>query len=218
MIAYIAGTLLEKFEASVVVDTGGVGYEVFLPSSSRVFLRAKGDEVVLQTTQIFKEDDVSLYGFEDRASLKLFKMLITVSGVGAKAAIAILSALSTDEAVRAIAFSDAAMLTRANGVGKKSAERIVLELKDKVTEAFAGGGAGVAGSGGRQDGTPTGAGSASGENGGDGVAADVDIAGEAIEVLLELGYSRSEAGPAVLRVCGEAVGVEDCVKLALKQM
>ncbi|MDR1795949.1 MAG: Holliday junction branch migration protein RuvA [Clostridiales Family XIII bacterium] len=210
MIAYIAGTLLEKYEASVVVDTGGVGYEVFLPSSSRVFLKAKGDEVVLQTAQIFKEDDVSLYGFEDRASLRLFKLLITVSGVGAKAAMSILSALSADEAVRAIAFSDAAMLTRANGVGKKSAERIVLELKDKVAEA-------VGAAGGLAPGLPDAAGGRQGAAAAPG-AGGVDIAGEAIEVMLGLGYSRSEAAQAVLRVAGEAGSVEECVKLALKQM
>jgi len=207
MIAYIAGVLLEKLETSVVIDTGGVGYEVYLPAGSRVFLKAKGDEVVLQTAQIFKEDDVSLYGFEDRVSLRLFKLLITVSGVGAKAAMAILSAMSADEAARAIAFSDAAMLTRANGVGKKSAERIVLELKDKVTEVFAGG-AGSAGPPAPGARAP-GAGAAGGEP---------DIAAEAIELLVALGYSRSEATQAVLRVSGEAGSVEDCVKLALKQI
>lgn len=205
MIAYIAGTLLEKLEASVVVDTGGVGYEVYLPAGSRVFLKAKGDEVVLQTVQIFKEDDVSLYGFEDRASLRLFKLLITVSGVGAKAAMAILSAMSADEAVRAIAFSDAAMLTRANGVGKKSAERIVLELKDKVADVFMGGtgGASVSGVPAPGSGVPAG---------------EPDVAGEAIELLVALGYSRSEATQAVLHVSGEAGSVEECVKLALKQI
>ncbi|MCL2493687.1 MAG: Holliday junction branch migration protein RuvA [Clostridiales bacterium] len=205
MIAYIAGTLLEKLEASVVVDTGGVGYEVYLPAGSRVFLKAKGDEVVLQTVQIVKEDDVSLYGFEDRASLRLFKLLITVSGVGAKAAMAILSAMSADEAVRAIAFSDAAMLTRANGVGKKSAERIVLELKDKVADVFMGGtgGASVSGVPAPGSGVPAG---------------EPDVAGEAIELLVALGYSRSEATQAVLHVSGEAGSVEECVKLALKQI
>jgi len=196
MIAYLYGTLLEKLESSVVIDTGGVGYEVFVPAGAGVWLKGKGDEVVLHTAQIFKEDDVSLYGFEDREGMRLFRLLLTVSGVGAKAAMAILSAMTVDEASRAIAFEDAAMLTRAQGVGKKSAERIVLELKDKVTAVFAEGGAAV------------------------GIAAEVrgpaDIVTEATNVLMSLGISRSEAAQAVTNVQEEYATVEDCVRLALK--
>ena len=203
MISYIYGKLLEKLETSVVIDTGGVGYEVFVPSNSGVWMKGKGDEVVLHTSQIFKEDDVSLYGFEGRDSLRLFKLLITVSGVGAKVALGILSAMSTEETVRAIAFEDAAMLTRAQGVGKKSAERIVLELKDKVTEVFAGltsggGAAAVRSVAGAGDGGPG------------------DIITEAINVLMSLGISRSEAAQAVMNVQDEYGTVEDCVRLALK--
>ena len=206
MIAYIYGTLLDKLETSVVIDTGGVGYEIFVPSNSHVWLKGKGDEIVLHTAQIFKEDDVSLYGFEDRASLRLFRMLITVSGVGAKAAMAVLSALTVDEAVRAIAFEDPAMITRAQGIGKKSAERIVLELKDKVTDVFSGI-TGVAG------GIPISAagGAASGTGGGAG-----DVVSETISVLMSLGISRSEASHAVMNVKDEYDTVEDCVRLALK--
>ena len=196
MIAYLYGTLLEKLETSVVIDTGGVGYEVFVPTGAGVWLKGKGDEVVLHTVQIFKEDDVSLYGFEDREGVRLFRLLISVSGVGAKAAMAILSAMTVDEATRAIAFEDAAMLCRAQGVGKKSAERIVLELKDKVTAVFAGGGA--AG----------------------GLAAEVrgpsDIVTEATTVLMSLGISRGEAAQAVMNISEDYATVEECVRLALK--
>jgi len=196
MIAYLYGTLLEKLETSVVIDTGGVGYEVFVPAGSGLWIKGKGDEVVLHTVQIFKEDDVSLYGFEDRESVRLFRLLISVSGVGAKAAMAILSAMTADEATRAIAFEDAAMLCRAQGIGKKSAERIVLELKDKVTAVFAGGGA--AG----------------------GLAAEArgpsDIVTEATTVLMSLGISRSEAAQAVMNISEDYSTVEDCVRLALK--
>ena len=209
MIAYIYGTLLEKLDTSIVVDTGGVGYEVFVPTNSHVWLKGKGDEVVLHTAQIFKEDDVTLYGFEGRESLRLFRMLISVSGVGAKASLAILSALSVDEAARAIAFEDAAMLTRAQGVGKKSAERIVLELKDKVTEVFAGiTGAPAFGTGGT--------GSISGEDAIGGGKGPADIVSETINVLMSLGISRSEAAQAVMSVKEEYGTVEDCVRLALK--
>lgn len=200
MIAFIAGRLAEKLENSVVVDTGGVGYEVIVPTNAHVFLKAKGDEVILQTAQIFKEDDVSLYGFEEKGALRLFKLLITVSGVGAKAAMAILSAMSADEAARAIAFEDSAMLTRAQGVGKKSAERIVLELKDKVPNVFSDDtsvGAVLGGSPRTQD-------------------ASGDIVSEAINVLMSLGESRSEAAAAVMNISEEYETVEDCVRLALK--
>ncbi|MDR0875900.1 MAG: Holliday junction branch migration protein RuvA [Clostridiales Family XIII bacterium] len=210
MIAYIRGTMLEKLESSVVIDTGGVGYEVFVPANSHAFLQAKGDEVVLYTAQIFKEDDVSLYGFEDRAALRLFRLLITVSGVGAKAAMSIISSLSTDEAVRAIAFSDAAMLTRAQGIGKKSAERIVLELKDKVTDALSGLSAGI---GSLPGGGALSAGGAQKGTVGSGTA---DIVTEAIGVLMGLGITRSEAAQAVMNVTEEYGTVEDCVRLALK--
>ena len=202
MIAYIYGTLLEKLETSIVIDTGGVGYEVFVPANSHIWLKGKGDDVVLHTVQIFKEDDASLYGFENRESLRLFRMLITVSGIGAKAAMAVLSALTVDETVRAIAFEDAVMITRAQGIGKKSAERIVLELKDKVTEAFS-----------RTSSIPTeiqGEAFSSGSNDGTGIIP------EAVSVLISLGISRSEASRAVLNVKDEYDTVEDCIRLALK--
>jgi len=203
MIACIYGTLLEKLDISVVIDTGGVGYEVFVPTGAGVWLKGKGDEVLLHTAQVFKEDDVSLYGFEDRESMRLFRLLMSVSGVGAKAAMAILSAMTADEAARAIAFEDAAMLTRAQGVGRKSAERIVLELKDTVTSVFTGAG-GVGG-------IPGTAGGAGGEARG-----PKDVVSEATNVLMSLGISRSEAAQAVMNVRGEYATVEDCVRLALK--
>ena len=207
MIAYIYGTLLEKLENSIVIDTGGVGYEVFIPSNSHIWHKSKGEEAVLHTAQIFKEDDTSLYGFEDRASLRLFRLLISVSGVGAKSAMAILSVMTVDEAVRAIAFEDAALLTRAQGIGRKSAERIVLELKDKITEIFAGmtGSAGDAlGTAGVDAGKPA-------EKSG-----SADIKSEAINVLTTLGISRSEAAQAVMNIKDDYTSVEDCVRFALK--
>ncbi|MDR0853477.1 MAG: Holliday junction branch migration protein RuvA [Clostridiales Family XIII bacterium] len=208
MIAYISGRLLERLESSVVVDTGGIGYEVFVPQSSAVYLRKKGDELVLHTVQIVKEDDISLYGFEDTNTLKLFRKLITVSGVGAKAGLAILSALSTDDVVKAIVFEDSAMLTMANGIGKKSAERIILELKDKLSDI-----SGVIGGAKGASGVKMAAGS-------DGQEGTSNIAGDAIEVLISLGYSRAVAASAVMGVGVEAetVSTEELIKLALKSM
>ncbi|MDR1068525.1 MAG: Holliday junction branch migration protein RuvA [Clostridiales Family XIII bacterium] len=196
MISYVHGKLAYKLENSVVIDTGGVGYEVFMPASASVFVAREGEDVQVFTVMIVKEDEMSLYGFTDRESVRLFRLLIGVSGVGAKAAMAVLSALSAEDAVRAITFGDATMLTRANGVGKKSAERIILELSDKVGQPFGGVSAVAAAKG----------------NAGDPRA-------EAIEVLLSLGYSRSEAGSAVMGVISEAeLSAEEYVKLALKSM
>jgi Holliday junction DNA helicase RuvA len=197
MISYIHGKLAYKLENSIVVDTGGVGYEIFIPDNSPVFLANEGEDVRIFTVMIVKEDEMSLYGFPDRESVNLFRMLISVSGVGAKAAMAILSVMPAREAVSAITFGDATLLTRAQGVGKKSAERIILELSDKVGKA-----PGAAH-----------AVSAAGVN-----AGRSDPKAEAIEVLLTLGYTRSEAGAAVMGVDEEGLAAEEYVKSALRSM
>jgi Holliday junction DNA helicase RuvA len=197
MIGYIHGKLAYKLLNAIVVDTGGVGYEIFMPDNSPVFLAHEGEEVRVFTVMIVKEDDMSLYGFLDRESVNLFRLLMTVSGVGAKAAMAILSVLSAAEAIRAITFGDATMLTRANGVGKKSAERIILELSDRVSGS---------------DGIAAGIGAAAMMN------QAGDPKAEAIEALLSLGYSRSEAGAAVMGIEEQNLTVESYVKLALKSM
>ncbi|MDR0357717.1 MAG: Holliday junction branch migration protein RuvA [Clostridiales Family XIII bacterium] len=195
MISYIHGKLSYKLENSIVIDTGGVGYEIFMPDNSPLFFAREGEDVRVFTVMIVKEDDMSLYGFSDRESVNLFRLLISVSGVGAKAAMAILSVLPAPEAMKAIAFGDATMLTRANGVGKKSAERIILELSDKVGNANGGAPIPISASG-----------------------AGIDPRAEAIEALLGLGYSRSEAGAAVMGVAEDGLSVEEYVKSALKGM
>jgi Holliday junction DNA helicase RuvA len=197
LISYIHGKLAYKLENSVVIDTGGVGYEVFIPDNAPVFLAVEGEEVQVFTVMIVKEDEMSLYGFTDRESVTLFRLLLSVSGVGAKAAMAILSAMSVQDAVRAITFGDATLLTRANGIGKKSAERIILELSDKVGKAPGGARATTAA---------------------DLRAAAGDPRAEAIEVLLSLGYTRSEAGAAVMGVEEAGLTPEEYVKLALRSM
>ncbi|MDR3072407.1 MAG: Holliday junction branch migration protein RuvA [Clostridiales Family XIII bacterium] len=197
MIGYVHGKLAYKLENAVVVDTGGVGYEIFAPSSSPVFLAREGEEVRLFTVMIVKEDEMSLYGFEDRESVHLFRKLLTVSGIGAKAALSVLSAMPTSEAIRAIIFGDATMLTRANGVGKKSAERIVLELSDKLQKTA-----------GPAPGTPEGTQATSAG----------DAKAFAIEALLSLGYTRSEAGVAVMGIEEEGLTVEEYLKRALRSM
>jgi Holliday junction DNA helicase RuvA len=201
MIDRIRGALLLKSDGRVVIEAGGIGYEISVPDNCEVYGRREGEEVIVYTAMIVKEDDISLCGFSDRASLSLFRKLLTVGGVGAKAALSLLSAMPLPELKKAIVFGDAAKLTRANGIGKKSAERIILELKDKPElYAEAGDAAGARLS--REA----------------GAAAADDPRAEAAEALVELGYSRAEAFSAVAGVPDEGLGVAEYIKQALKRV
>jgi Holliday junction DNA helicase RuvA len=132
MIASIRGTVVERGSDHVVVDVHGVGYKVFVPR------HPSREEVVLHTHQVIREDDQSLYGFETRDELALFEMLISVSGVGPKAGMALLSVARPAEIAAAIASGDTAVLARAPGVGKKTAERLIVDLKGKVSRVAGG--------------------------------------------------------------------------------
>lgn len=198
MIHYIRGSLEIKLPESVVIETGGVGFKISVPSNSRLYMTQEGTEVSVFTYMNVREDDISLYGFDDEEGLMLFEKLITVNGVGSKAAMAILSAMPSGEVRKAIMYEDADMLTRANGIGKKTAQRIVLDLKDKV-----GTGADLS--------VPTGmADSLS--------AATSDSKGEAIDALIALGYARAEAAEALVGIKEQDLSVEEYIKLALKKM
>ena len=131
MIHHIKGIITESGQGYVVIENGGIGYEVNVPLGDAAYLAGK-EEITLYTTMQVKEDDVSLYGFSDRTALQMFHMLITVSGVGGKAAMAILSALTPAELQKAVISGNSKAIQSANGVGKKLADRIVLELKDKM--------------------------------------------------------------------------------------
>ncbi len=135
MLHYIKGTLTMKYADKVVIETGGIGFELSVPGNSGLYLAKEGTDVTAYTAMIVKEDDISLCGFSDENELELFNKLITVNGVGAKAAMAILSAMPADEIRKAILFEDAVTLTKANGIGKKTAQRIVLDLKDQLDGA-----------------------------------------------------------------------------------
>ncbi|MBQ2677572.1 MAG: Holliday junction branch migration protein RuvA [Firmicutes bacterium] len=198
MIHYIKGTMTMKFNGGVVVETGGIGYEVFVPENSAAYLKNDGDDIMLYTVMQVREDDVSLYGFTEREAMDIFNKLITVSGVGAKAAMAILSAMPLHEVKQAIIFEDARSLTRANGIGKKTAQRVVLELKDKIGSA--------------EDIAPAAPGT------GGSVPAANDEKTEAINALVALGYSKNEAVNALARVNGTDLTTEDYIKEALKTL
>jgi len=132
MIAHLRGRLLAKHPNQAIVETGGVGYDVTISVPTFSDLPAIGDEVTLHIHNHVREDLIALYGFLRPAEKRLFEKLITVSGIGPKLAITILSGMAADEMVKAIRGNDVARLTRIPGIGKKTAERMVLELRDKL--------------------------------------------------------------------------------------
>ena len=132
MIAYVRGILDSKEPNRVVVDVGGIGYEIFIPLSTYQSLPAIGAQVKLFTHHHVREDSMQLYGFLSAEEKEIFEMVLSISGVGAKVALSILSAISVDEFRRSVAQGDMKTLTKIPGIGKKSAERMVLELRDKI--------------------------------------------------------------------------------------
>src|ERR1700746_15401 len=137
MIAHLRGRLLSKHPNQVVVETAGVGYEVNISVPTFSELPANGSEVALHIHTHVREDVIALYGFLRPAEKQLFEKLLTVSGIGPKLAITILSGMAADEMTGAIRGNDVAKLTRIPGIGKKTAERMVLELRDKLPKAEA---------------------------------------------------------------------------------
>lgn len=199
MIHFIKGQYAGNFNGGVVIESAGLGYEIFVPENSSVYMLGDGDIVKLYTKMIMREDDVSLYGFSQKEGLELFEKLITVNGVGAKAALSIMSAMSITDVRKAIAFDDAAMLTKANGIGKKTAQRIVLELKDKMGDLST------------IDGY-------TGSVGLPNVNEFTDERTEAMNALISLGYSKSEAVMALSKVMENDLTCEEYIKKALNRM
>ena len=202
MIRYIKGTLAMQFENGIVVETGsGVGFEIFLHQGSPVYKHSEGDEIQVFTEMIVREDGMSLYGFHNRESLEFFKLLTTVSGIGPKGAMGILGSMPLSELKLAIAMGDVKAISKAQGVGKKTAERLVVELKDKVGQADIDTETGEIAVGMASDGSASG-----------------DARSEAIAALISLGYARSEAFKAVSSVGEEGLTSEEYIKKALKNL
>ncbi len=132
MISYIIGNVTAVSDSHIILENNGIGYMITMPSSSIYAIGNMDGDVKVHTYMAVKEDDVSLYGFLTAAELEMFKMLITVSGVGPKGAIGILSAITVDELKMAIAAEDSKLIAAAKGVGSKTAQKIVVELKGKV--------------------------------------------------------------------------------------
>ncbi|MGD2129172.1 MAG: Holliday junction branch migration protein RuvA [Lysobacterales bacterium] len=194
MIARLSGILLSKQPPHLVIDVAGVGYEVEAPLSVFYDLPETGQPVVLLTHLSVKEDSHTLYGFASEAERTLFRQLLKISGIGAKLALTILSGASGDELARYVQDGDTASLTRLPGIGKKTAERIIVELRDKL-EAYPVAEGGVA--------KPSGntAGGAS---------------GEAINALQALGYKPQEASRMVRAVAQPDMAVEQIIRSALQ--
>jgi Holliday junction DNA helicase RuvA len=190
MIARLSGTVLEKHPMRVVMDVGGVGYEVHVPLSSFAAVGDPGATLTLRVHTHVREDALMLYGFASALEQLVFERLIAVSGIGPKLALSVLSGLAPEELVQAIARADVARLTSIPGIGKKTAERIVLELKDKLA-AVATAGTLMAPAGPRED---------------------------LVSALLNLGYHRPLAEKAVDRALqdGPDRGFEPLLRAALK--
>ena len=190
MIGRIAGTLADKQPPQVLVDVGGVGYELDVPMSTFFNLPALGERVVLLTHFVVREDAQILFGFLTASERSTFKELVKISGVGPRTALSILSGLSVAELAAAVSRQDGARLVKVPGIGKKTAERLLLELKGKLGADLA---------------LPAG-----------GVAL-TDAQGDIAQALQALGYSEREA-QAALKALPADVGVSDGIKLALKAL
>lgn len=132
MFAYVKGTLEEKSSDYIVVEAGGIGYKVYMSSSAIATIGECGNSVKIHTYYYVREDNISLYGFITKEELKLFELLLSVSGIGAKSAISMLSNITPSSFALAVITEDVKKLTELPGIGKKSAQRIILELKDKL--------------------------------------------------------------------------------------
>ncbi len=190
MIGRIKGTLLEKMPPQILVDVSGVGYEIDVPMSTLYNLPEVGSEVTLFTHFVVREDAELLYGFLTKEERSLFRLLIRISGIGPKIALSILSGISSQLLSQAVTTGEAGLLTRIPGVGKKTAERIVLELKGKLDTVVGTTDTGAAGSNSKAD---------------------------IVSALLSLGYSDREAQLAIKGLPAD-ISVNDGIREALKNL
>jgi holliday junction DNA helicase RuvA len=188
VIGRLTGVLLEKNPPQILVETGGVGYEVEVPMSTFYNLPATGERVTLHTHLQVREDAHLLYGFGSVAERRAFRQLLKISGVGARIALAVLSGLSVAELAEAVAMQESGRLVKIPGIGKKTAERLLLELKDKLGAELPGGVA---------------------------VNRVATTSSDVLHALLGLGYSEKEAQHAVKQL-PEGASVSDGIRQALK--
>lgn len=185
MIASISGTIRHKDLHNLVIDVGGVGHKVFVTTDTALE-RELGESVFLWTHLAVRETALDLFGFSEREELEVFELLITISGIGPKTALGILNVASPTMLRQAVANDDTSYLTKVSGIGKKNAEKIVLELRDKLVTTK------------------------------DDKRADLRSEGDALEALVSLGYSERDARDALKQVPKETEGASERVKRALK--
>ncbi len=196
MIDYIKGKLSHVQSDFIVVETNGIGYKVATSSVSAGDFSAPGEEVIVYTEMIVREDAISLVGFSTREELNIFHLLTSVSGVGVKVGVGILSSLPYGQLAAIIASQDIKSLQTAQGVGKKTAERIILELKDKMPQTLSLSSADVK----------------------EATAVVGTTQSDALEALMSLGYTRSEATGVLKQIDTNGLELEAIIKLALKQL
>lgn len=190
MIAQLTGRVAAKTSNAVVIDVGGVGFKVAMSTSSLVALPAEGDEVTVHTHLYVREDELSLFGFESAEEKALFEQLITVSGIGPRVALSILSAFKPDAFADALAHEDVALLSSVPGIGKKTAQRMILDLKDRLSV-----------SGALTVTKPA-----------------QDSAAEVHAALLGMGFSSAEVGAALGGYDGSAGDVQALLKYGLRRL
>jgi Holliday junction DNA helicase RuvA len=190
MIGRLAGILLEKAPPQILVEAQGVGYEIEVPMSTFYNLPGTGERVVLLTHLVVREDAHLLYGFGSEGERRAFRQLLRISGIGARTALSLLSGLSVAELAEAVMMQESARLTRVPGIGKKTAERLLLELKDKMGAELAGGVA---------------------------VNRPAPVTSDVTNALLALGYNEKEALAAVKQL-PEGLSVSEAIRHALKHL
>ena len=194
MFAYIKGSLEEKTSTYVVIDVGGVGYKIFMSANSINNIGENGTIVKVHTHYYVREDNISLYGFLTSEELKMFELLLSVSGIGAKSAITMLSNISPSDFALAIITNNIATLTKIPGIGAKSAQRIILELKDKLKDVETST---------KQEETTI-------------KSKDNENAKDALDALQILGYNKKEIEKAIQKMDIDEMSTEDIIKNALK--
>ncbi|MEO8648550.1 MAG: Holliday junction branch migration protein RuvA [Acidobacteriota bacterium] len=201
MIAYLSGKLREKQANQVIIDVGGVGYEVFIPLSTFYELGDEGSDIELRIYTHIREDTLQLFGFKTVRERDLYLKFISVQGIGARSGITMLSGMSVDEIVRAIQTNDLARLTTIPGVGRKTAERLVVELRDKLDEL------------------KTGSIESAVDGAGAGRQSD-EIFDDALSALVNLGYQKNAAEKALMQAVRDGVepNVQKLLRAALQRL
>jgi len=194
MIGRLRGVLIKKEPPALLLDVGGVGYELEAPMTTFYDLPPAGETVTLFTHLVVREDAHLLFGFAREAQRRLFRHLLKVNGVGPRVALAVLSGLSDHEFVQAVQHNDIARLTRVPGIGKKTAERLIIEMRDRLAGELIGDTSSVA------------------------PAAPGDPVSEAVTALIALGYKPNEASRMVRAVSSHDLATEEIIRQALKGM